>query len=91
MRIEYTSVHELRPHPNNARAHSKKQIRQIVAKRPCRDNSSPRDSPGSCRENQRGKLGPPAAVPARRFPQPWSVEEMDAYFVVMDSARVDLM
>jgi DNA modification methylase len=30
MKIEYTSVRELRPHPNNARTHSKKQIRQIV-------------------------------------------------------------
>jgi hypothetical protein len=30
MRIEYTSVRELRPHPNNARTHSKKQIRQIA-------------------------------------------------------------
>src|SRR6201982_487697 len=30
MRIEYTSVRELRPHPNNARTHSKKQSRQIA-------------------------------------------------------------
>ena len=30
MKIEYTSVRELRPHPNNARTHSKKQIRQIA-------------------------------------------------------------
>jgi hypothetical protein len=29
MKIDYTSVRELRPHPNNARTHSKKQIRQI--------------------------------------------------------------
>jgi DNA modification methylase len=30
MKIDYTSVRELRPHPNNARTHSKKQIRQIA-------------------------------------------------------------
>jgi DNA modification methylase len=30
MKIEYISVRELRPHPNNARTHSKKQIRQIA-------------------------------------------------------------
>jgi DNA modification methylase len=30
MQIEYTPVRELRPHPNNARTHSKKQIRQIA-------------------------------------------------------------
>ena len=30
MKIETTSVRELRPHPNNARTHSKKQIRQIA-------------------------------------------------------------
>ena len=30
MKIEYTPVRELRPHPNNARTHSKKQIRQIA-------------------------------------------------------------
>ena len=30
MKIENTSVRELRPHPNNARTHSKKQIRQIA-------------------------------------------------------------
>jgi DNA modification methylase len=30
MKIEYTSVRELQPHPNNARTHSKKQIRQIA-------------------------------------------------------------
>src|SRR5215471_9379980 len=30
MKIEYTLVRELRPHPNNARTHSKKQIRQIA-------------------------------------------------------------
>src|SRR5262245_11646729 len=30
MKIEYTPVHELRPHPNNARTHSKKQLRQIA-------------------------------------------------------------
>jgi ParB-like chromosome segregation protein Spo0J len=30
MKIEYTSVRELRPYPNNARTHSKKQIRQIA-------------------------------------------------------------
>src|SRR5260370_30135761 len=30
MKIEVTSVHELRPYPNNARTHSKKQIRQIA-------------------------------------------------------------
>ena len=30
MGIEYTSVRELRPRPNNARTHSKKQIRQIA-------------------------------------------------------------
>ena len=30
MQIEYTPVRELRPHPNNARTHSKKQIWQIA-------------------------------------------------------------
>src|SRR5215475_12878269 len=30
MQIEYTPVRELRPHPNNARTHSRKQIRQIA-------------------------------------------------------------
>jgi DNA modification methylase len=30
MQIEYTPVRELRPHPNNPRTHSKKQIRQIA-------------------------------------------------------------
>jgi DNA modification methylase len=30
MKIELTPVRELRPHPNNARTHSKKQIRQIA-------------------------------------------------------------
>jgi hypothetical protein len=30
MKIDYTSVRELRPHPNNARTHSKKQIRQLA-------------------------------------------------------------
>jgi DNA modification methylase len=30
MKIEYTRVHDLRPYPNNARTHSKKQIRQIA-------------------------------------------------------------
>jgi DNA modification methylase len=30
MKIEYTPVRELRPHPNNARTHSKRQIRQIA-------------------------------------------------------------
>src|SRR5215475_10895660 len=30
MKIEYTPVRELRPYPNNARTHSKKQIRQIA-------------------------------------------------------------
>jgi len=30
MNIEYTPVRELRPHPNNARTHSRKQIRQIA-------------------------------------------------------------
>jgi DNA modification methylase len=30
MKIEYTPVRELRPHPNNARTHSKKQLRQIA-------------------------------------------------------------
>src|SRR5262245_61300444 len=30
MKIEYTPVRELRPHPNNPRTHSTKQIRQIV-------------------------------------------------------------
>src|SRR5262245_2365167 len=30
MQIEYTPVRELRPHPNNARTHSTKQIRQIA-------------------------------------------------------------
>src|SRR6201981_4223181 len=29
MKIEYTSMRELRPHQNNARTHSKKQTRQI--------------------------------------------------------------
>ena len=33
MKIEYTSVRELRPQPNNARTHSKKQIRQIAKQR----------------------------------------------------------
>src|SRR5262245_48670630 len=30
MQIEYTPARELRPHPNNARTHSTKQIRQIA-------------------------------------------------------------
>ena len=30
MKIEYTAVRELRPYPNNARTHSRKQIRQIA-------------------------------------------------------------
>src|SRR5712672_3168799 len=30
MKIEFMRVHELRPYPNNARTHSKKQIRQIA-------------------------------------------------------------
>src|SRR5215470_10358150 len=30
MNIEYTLVRELQPYPNNARTHSKKQIRQIA-------------------------------------------------------------
>jgi hypothetical protein len=30
MKIEYTPVRELRPHPNNARTHSRKQIKQIA-------------------------------------------------------------
>ena len=30
MQIEQTPVRELRPHPNNARTHSKQQIRQIA-------------------------------------------------------------
>ena len=30
MKIEYTPVRELRPHPNNARTHSIRQIRQIA-------------------------------------------------------------
>src|SRR5690348_16715127 len=30
MKIDYTSVRELRPHPNNSRTHSKKQIRQLA-------------------------------------------------------------
>ena len=30
MKIEYTPIRELRPHPNNARTHSTKQIRQIA-------------------------------------------------------------
>src|SRR5436305_1327406 len=30
MNIEYTLVRELRPYPNNARTHSKKQVRQIA-------------------------------------------------------------
>src|SRR3984893_13021100 len=30
MNIEYMQVHELRPYPNNARTHSKRQIRQIA-------------------------------------------------------------
>jgi len=30
MKIENTAVRELRPHPNNARTHSKKQVRQIA-------------------------------------------------------------
>jgi ParB-like chromosome segregation protein Spo0J len=30
MKIEYTRVRDLRPYPNNARTHSKKQIRQIA-------------------------------------------------------------
>jgi DNA modification methylase len=31
MKIEYTLVRELRPYPNNARTHSKKQVRQIAS------------------------------------------------------------
>ena len=31
MKIEFTLVGELRPYPNNARTHSKRQIRQIMA------------------------------------------------------------
>jgi DNA modification methylase len=30
MKIEFTSVRDLRPYPNNARTHSKKQVRQIA-------------------------------------------------------------
>lgn len=30
MKIEYTAVRELRPHTNNARTHSRKQIQQIA-------------------------------------------------------------
>jgi ParB-like chromosome segregation protein Spo0J len=30
MKIEYTLVRELRPYRNNARTHSKKQVRQIA-------------------------------------------------------------
>ena len=30
MKFEYTPVRELRPHPNNARTHSQKQLRQIA-------------------------------------------------------------
>src|SRR5256884_8357136 len=30
MKIDYTRVCELRPYPNNARTHSKKQVRQIA-------------------------------------------------------------
>ena len=30
MKIEYTAVRELRPYPNNARTHSRKQVRQIA-------------------------------------------------------------
>ena len=30
MKIDYMRVCELRPYPNNARTHSKKQVRQIV-------------------------------------------------------------
>jgi ParB-like chromosome segregation protein Spo0J len=30
MKVEYTPVRELRPHPNNARTHSRNQIRQIA-------------------------------------------------------------
>ena len=30
MKIEYTAVRELRPHPNNARTHSRKQVGQIA-------------------------------------------------------------
>src|SRR5262245_12504830 len=30
MQIEYTVVRELQPHPNNARTHSRKQVKQIA-------------------------------------------------------------
>jgi DNA modification methylase len=30
MQVEYTAVRELRPHPNNARTHSRKQVKQIA-------------------------------------------------------------
>ena len=30
LQIEQTPIHTLRPHPHNARTHSKKQIRQIA-------------------------------------------------------------
>src|SRR5215472_12392732 len=33
-----------------------------------------RGSPGSCLEDQRGKLSPPAVVAPHRFPPPWFVE-----------------
>jgi hypothetical protein len=42
----------------------------------------------SARCHARGgrRLGPPTLVPGRRFPPPWSVDELDACFVVTDSA-----
>src|SRR6266404_2299421 len=30
MKIDHTPVHELQPYPNNARTHSRKQVRQIA-------------------------------------------------------------
>jgi hypothetical protein len=32
------------------------------------------------------RLAVPAAVPQRRFPPPWSIEDIGAAFVVKDSA-----
>jgi len=29
-------------------------------------------------------------VPARRFPPPWSVDELEACFVVIDSGRISI-
>jgi hypothetical protein len=44
-----------------------------------------------CLERMRSSSGqeePQAAAPARRFPPPWSVDELEACFVVIDSAAL---